>query len=381
MRHYSHLSVLAVILLAALFSACDGNKGFERTAPPAVPVTVYEVKSGNAVYYDEYPATVTALNQVDIRPEVSGYIKGVYFKDGQHVQNGAKLYAIDQQPYLAAYHQAVANLNIAKANLARAQDDAKRYNDLAKNDAVARQTLDHALSDLRASEMQVAAAEANVRNVQTNLRYSVIYAPFGGTIGISAVKLGSAVVAGQTLLNIVSSDDPIGVDCSVDEKEIGRFTELLQKSPAEQDSIFTIIMPDQSVYPNPGRLNVMDRAVDPETGSIRIRVSFPNPRNLLRPGMTCDLRVKSGSTNNLLIPYKAVIEQMGEYFVFVVHGNKVSQQRVRLGMNINGLVVVNEGLSEGEQIVTDGVQKLRDNSTIAALSAGAGQGIAVARPK
>jgi RND family efflux transporter MFP subunit len=381
MRQYFRLSHLTAILTAALLSACDGNKGFERAAPPAVPVTVYEVKYGNAVYYDEYPATVTALNQVDIRPEVSGYIKGIYFKDGQHVRNGAKLYAIDQQPYLAAYHQAVANLNVAKANLAKAQDDANRYRDLAKNDAVAKQTLDHALADLQASRMQVAAAEANVRNVQTNLRYSVIYAPFSGTIGISAVKLGSAVVAGQTLLNIVSSDDPMGVDCSVDEKEIGRFAELLQKNPSDQDSIFTIVMPDQSVYPSPGRLSVMDRAVDPQTGTIRIRVIFLNPGYILRPGMTCNLRVKSSSANSLLIPYKAVIEQMGEYFVFVVHGNRVAQQRVRLDLTIANLVVVKEGLREGEKIVVDGVQKLRDNSIVAVLPVGGRPGIAMARSK
>jgi RND family efflux transporter MFP subunit len=380
MKQYFRSSNLATVVVAALLSACDGNKGFEQAARPPIPVTAYQVISDNAVYYDEYPATVTALNQVDIRPEVSGYISGIYFEDGQHLRKGVKLYAIDSQQYLAAYHQAVANLNVAKANLAKAQDDANRYRDLAKNDAVAKQTLDHALADLRASKMQVAAAEANVRNVQTNLRYSVIYAPFGGTIGISAVKLGSAVVAGQTVLNIVSSDDPMGVDCSVDEKEIGRFAELLQKDPSDQDSIFSIVMPDQSVYPSPGRLSVMDRAVDPETGTIRIRVIFPNPGYILRPGMTCNLRVKSSSANSLLIPYKAVIEQMGEYFVYVIHGNKVAQQRIRLGMNIANLVVVKEGLSEGEKIVMDGVQKLRDNSAVAVLPASTGPGIA-ARPK
>ncbi len=380
MRQHIHFSTLSAILAAALLSACDGKKGLEQTAPPPVPVTVIQVQSGNAVYYEQYPATVTALNQVDIRPEVSGYITGIFFRDGQHLRKNAKLYAIDQQQYLAAYHQAVANLNVAKANLAKAQDDANRYNDLAKNDAVARQTLDHALADLRAAKMQVAAAEANVRNVQTGLRYSIITAPFNCTIGISSVKMGSAVVAGQTLLNTVSSDDPMGVDCAVDEKEIGRFAELLQKNPHDQDSIFTVVMPDQSLYATPGRLTVMDRAVNPQTGTIRIRVYFPNPNGVLRPGMTCDLRVKSGSANNLLIPYKAVIEQMGEYFVFVVHGNIVSQQRVRLGMNINDQVVVMEGLREGDQIVTDGVQKLRDNSTVAARPA-VRPGIAMGQPK
>lgn len=381
MKQHYQVSTAAAVVLATMFCACDGNKGLEHAVPPPTPVTVYQVKSGNAVYHDEYPATVTALNQVDVRSEVSGYITGIYFKDGQHVRKGAKLYAIDQRQYLAAYQQAIANLNVAKANLVKAREDGDRYSDLASHDAVAKQTLDHAKADLRAARMQVAAAEANVRNVQTNLRYSVLYAPFNCTIGISSVKMGSAVVAGQTLLNTISSDDPIGVDCSVDEKDIGRFAELLRRSPLDQDSIFTIVMPDQSIDPSPGRLSFIDRAVDPQTGTIRIRVIFPNTDNILRPGMTCDLRVKSNSSNSLLIPHKAVIEQMGEYFVFVVHGNTVSQQGVHLGMIINNLVVVKDGLREGEQIVIDGMQKLRDNSTIAAVPADTKSGIAMAGAK
>jgi RND family efflux transporter MFP subunit len=369
-------------IITILFVACNGNRGLDPSTPPPTQVAVYQVTSGNATYYDEYPATVTALNQVDIRPEVSGYITAIFFKDGQHVGKGTELYAIDQQQYKAAYDQAVANLDVAKANLAKAQEDADRYTGLAKDDAVARQTLDHAMADLRSAQMQVAAAEANVKSVETNLRYSIIYAPFDCTIGISSVKLGSAVTAGQTILNTVSSDNPMGVDCAVDEKEINRFVQLLQKNPDEQDSIFTIKLPDQSMYPVPGRLSLLDRAVDPQTGTIRIRVIFPNADRILRPGLTCDLRVKStSSTNSLLIPYRAVIEQMGEYFVYVVNGNKVSQRRVNLGMNINAMVVVKDGLQPGEQIVTDGVQKLRDNSPIVAIPAGTNPGIAMAGTK
>jgi RND family efflux transporter MFP subunit len=370
MNNYAKIAGFLVISALGL-TGCSRNKGAELKGPPPVPVTAYEVKAGNAVYYDVYPATVTALNQVEIRPEVSGYIKAIYFKDGQHLRKGEKLYEIDQQPFRAAYDQALANLNVARANLAKAQDDADRYRDLAEHDAVARQTLDHAMADLRAAKMQVAAAQANVKNVQTNLRYSVIYAPFDCTIGISQVKLGSSVTAGQTLLNTVSSINPIAVDCAVDEKLIDRFTDLLQRKPNDPDSTFSIVLPDESVYTYPGHLSVIDRSVDPQTGTIRIRVIFPNPRNVLRAGLTCDLRVRTTSgTTSVLIPYKAVTEQMGEYFVFVIHGNKVSQQRVILGMTIRDMVVVKEGLTPGEQIVTEGIQRLRDNSTIALTPAG-----------
>ena len=357
------------VLAAVFLEACNGAKGSEQKTTPAVPVALYQVTTGKTIYFDEYPASVTALNQVEIRPEVSGYITGIFFTDGQHVSKGSKLYPIDQQPYKAVYAQALANLNVARANLAKAQEDADRYDELAKQDAVARQVVDHAKTDLRSARMQVAAAEANVNSVQTNLRNSIFYAPFDGTIGISSVKLGSAVTAGQTLLNTVSSDNPMGVDCAVDEKQINRFVQLLQKNPKDQDSIFTMVLPDQSIYPFPGRLILLDRAVDPQTGTIRIRVIFPNTENLLKPGLTCNLRIKAGGVvNSLLIPYKAVVEQMGEYFVFKVNGSTVSQVRIVLGMTIDDKVVVKNGLNPGDRIVMEGVQKLRDNSLVSVIA-------------
>jgi RND family efflux transporter MFP subunit len=353
------------IIMSLVLAAC-GDKGPGQKGPPPVPVAAYEVKLGTAAYYDEYPATVTAINQVEVRSEVSGYVTDISFKDGQHISKGMKLYAIDQQQYKAAYDQAIANLNAAKSTLAKAQQDADRYRDLAKRDAVARQTLEHAQADLQSAKMQVASLEANVKNVGTNLRYSVIVAPFDGTIGISSVKLGSSVVAGQTLLNTLSSDDPMAVDCAVDEKQISRFTHLLQAGDSLQDSTFTIVLPDQTVYPYSGHLSFLDRSVNSQTGTIRIRAIFPNGKNILRAGLTCNLRVRANSSaESLLIPYKAVVEQMGEYFVYVVNNNKVSQRRIGLGQSINDMVIVKDGLQVGEQVVTEGVQKLRDNSPVA----------------
>ena len=230
--------------------------------------------------------------------------------------------------------------------------------------------------------MQVASLEANVKNVQTNLRYSVIEAPFDGTIGISSVKLGSSVVAGQTLLNTLSSDDPMAVDCAVDEKQIGRFTQLLQAGDSLRDSTFTIVLPDQTVYPAPGRISFLDRSVDSQTGTIRIRVIFPNTKNTLRAGLTCNLRVQANSSaESILIPYKAVVEQMGEYFVYVVDAGKVSQRRIGLGKSINNMVIVKDGLQVGDQIVTDGVQKLRDNSPVTVIPAGQQPSVAAAPSK
>lgn len=352
-------------ICALALSSCGGHSSAELKGPPPVPVSVYQVDTARAIYYDQYPATVFALDQVDIRPEVSGYLTNIYFKDGAHVKKGGKLYGIDPQHYQAAYDLARANLAVAKSNLAKVQQDVDRYNELAKEDAVARQTLEHAQADLRAANMQVGAAQASLKSVETDLRYSIIYAPFDCTIGISQVKVGSAVVAGQTLLNTVSSNDPIAVDCAVDEKQIPRFTQMLQSKRAEEDSVFTVVLPDGSVYPSLGNLSFLDRAVNSQTGTIRVRIVFPNPTGVLKPGLTCNLRVRATSAaNGLLFPYAAVVEQMGEYFVFVVNGNKVNQRRVRLGMRVNDMVMAQEGLQLGEKIVTEGVQKLRDNASV-----------------
>jgi RND family efflux transporter MFP subunit len=352
------------LLAAAALSAC-GAKGPEQGPPPAVAVNVSTVYEAVAMYFDEYPATVTPLNEVDIRPEVTGYITGIFFKDASHVSKGQKLYSIDQQQYEGAYQQAVANLNVAKANLFKAQQDADRYNDLAKQDAIARQILDHALADLDAAKMQVEAAKANVSSIQTSLRYSTIYAPFNGTIGISQVKLGAAVSPGQTLLNSLSSDDPMAVDIAVDQADIPRYASMLSSPSHDKDSIFSVLLPDGSVYPYPGRIFFIDRSVDPQTGTIKIRFLFPNPKNVLKPGVTTTLRVKNNAaTNSLLIPFKAIVEQLGENFVFVIQGDRAIQRKVSLGNHIRDKVIVKTGLKQGDIVATDGVQKLRDSSAV-----------------
>jgi RND family efflux transporter MFP subunit len=363
-----NFSVLfALSVSGVLFSSCgSSSKPAEAPKPPPpVPVALYTVQKGNAVYFDEYPATVVALNEVQLRPQVTGYITGIFFKDGQHVSKGQKLYTIDQQQYQASYNQAVANLNVANANLGKAQQDADRYAELLKKDAIARQTAEHAQADLQASKMQLEAAKANVASVQTNVRYSTIYAPFDGTIGISQVKMGTAVSPGQTILNTVSTDNPIAVDVAVDQKEIARFLSLQQKA-TPRDSTFSLTLPDQSVYPFPGHIVLIDRAVDAQTGTIKTRLEFPNKEKLLKSGMSCNVRVKNnGNSQSLLIPAKAVMEQMGEYFVYVVgDSNKVAQRKIQTGQVINDKIMVRSGLNENDKIVTEGVQKLRDGAVV-----------------
>ncbi|NCI46193.1 efflux RND transporter periplasmic adaptor subunit [Sediminibacterium soli] len=346
-------------------AACGGAKQETPKAPPPTPVTVYEVRKERAVYFDEYPATIAALNQVDLKAQVTGYVTGVYFTDGQHVRKGQKLYDIDRQQYQASYDQAVANLNVAKSNLAKIQQDADRYTDLLKQDAIAKQRVDYALADLQSAKMQVAAAQANVSRLSNDIRFAAIYAPFDGTIGISQAKAGTLVTANQNVLNTVSTDNPMAVDIFVDQKEIPRFTQLFRNPGGAGDSTFTLLLPGNIPYRSTGHISLLDRAVDPQTGTIRTRLVFPN-NGQLKPGMSTSVQVRNNQAGEfLLTPNKALVEQMGEFFVFVLtDSSKVTQKKVTTGARIGDKVIVKDGLQPGEKVVTEGVQKLKEGTVV-----------------
>ena len=367
--NYKRLYLFLPVLCAIIIASCGGDKKSEtmqqQQAQAAIPVTIQEVKTSDAVYYDEYPATIAALDEIKLTAQVSGYVTGIFFKDGSKVHKGQKLYSIDAEVYRANYEQSVANLQVQESNLLKAQKDADRYHELDKHDAIAKQQVDYADAALEAAKKLVAASKANVAAVGSNIRFATISAPFTGTIGISQVKVGTAVVAGQTVLNTVSTNTPIAVDFTVDQKDIYRFLQLQQSGSNVKDSIFTIALGDD-IYPYPGKISLIDRAVDPQTGTIKTRLVFPNDKGMLKPGMNATVRVKnSASLKSTIIPYKAVTEQLGEFFVYVVgDSNKVSQQKVQLGTQIGSNVIIKNGLDEGQKIVVQGVQNLHQGSVV-----------------
>lgn len=346
-------------------AACGSKQQQQQGPPPAVPVTVADVKGSNVVYYDEYPGTVVALNQTELRAQVTGYITGIYFKDGDKVSKGQKLYSIDQQLYSANYQQAIANLQVYETNLVKAQKDADRYHELDKKDAIAKQQVDYADAALEAAKKQVEAARANVNAVKSNVGFATITAPFNGTIGISQVRSGTSVVAGQTVLNTISTDNPMAADFSVDQRAYYRFADLQQLGKKVTDSTFSLAF-GSDVYPNHGTIGVIDRAVDPQTGTIKIRLIFPNDKKMLKAGMSTTVRVlHNASETTIAIPYKAVTEQLGEYFVYVVgDSNKVTQQKILPGRQVGTDIIVQQGLKEGDKIVIQGVQNLREGAVI-----------------
>ncbi|NLU91786.1 efflux RND transporter periplasmic adaptor subunit [Chitinophaga sp. Ak27] len=357
-----------IVLISAAtilgFAACKGPGQKGAPVIPPTPVNVIAATEAPAVYYDKYPATVVALNQVELRSQVSGFITGIFFKEGEIVQKGKVLYEIDRRKYEAAYLQAQANVASSRASFERAKKDDDRYQRLADQDAVARQIVDNAKATLETSRSQLAAAEANLAAVRTDLDYSLIKAPFTGRIGISQVKLGAQVSPGSTLLNSISSENPIAVDFVVNENDIARFA-ALQGNAATSDSTFRLQLSNGAEYTHGGKILAIDRGVDNQTGTIRVRIEFNNPDDQLKDGMSCVLRVLNDqSGHRLVIPYKAITEQMGEYFVFVAGDSTATQKKVHLGPKIGDRIVIMDGIQSGEKVIVEGFQRLRDGGKI-----------------
>ena len=383
-----------VVMLASVFGclvlyACRSDTKKEQKAS-AAPVDLYTVTNAEVSYYDRYPSTVQALSQVSIVSNVTGYVAAILAPDGSKVHKGQVLYRIDESIYKAAYDQARANLKVAKGNEIQAKQDADRYVYLNSYHAVAKQLYDHAVIALDNAKSQTKAAEEAVKTAKTNLDFATIRAPFDGTVGFSQVRLGNVANAGQTVLNTISTNNPMAVDFIVNEKQLAHFEALQNGKAAMPDSLFTLLMPDNSLYPLTGKISVIDRAVDPQTGSVRIRLIFPNPKGYLKVGMSCVVRVHNQDNGpQMVIPGKAVVEQMGEYFVYVAKDTVIAhkgdgtregkapadptdnrpqlhaiQRKVKLGQTIGANVIVASGINDGDRIVVDGLQAIHDGALI-----------------
>ena len=359
----------ALMISSALFwQSCGSEEGAQQQqggAPGdrAVPVTTTAVQKEIVSGVKTYPASVVPLQEANLLAEVSGYVTKIYVTDGSTVRQGQPLYEIDRIRYQAAVDQAKANLEIAKSNLQRVEKDLTRYQTLADQDAIAKQTLDYAFTDVSNQKAQVQAAQAALTTAQTNLERSTIRAPFSGAVGISQVRTGALVSPGTTLLNTISAIDPIAVEFQISEKEISEFAAYQSgKSSTE----ISVTLPDRSAYSHMGKIATMDRAVDPTTGRLKIRASFSNPQNDLRAGMNLTMNVKSTSaTEQLIIPFKSVQDQLGVYNVYVVNDSSQAELRpVELGLKLDDKVVVNTGLNAGDKIIVDGILNVRSGAKV-----------------
>jgi membrane fusion protein (multidrug efflux system) len=381
--------------------ACFSCQHKQTPPAPPVPVNLITATAQRVLYYDRYPATTIALKQVGLYAQVTGYITSINFTEGTHVQKGQLLYKLDERLYQASVDQARANLRVDSGNLLQQQQDADRYVYLAKHNAVATQLVDHQLISLQNAKDSVMAAQQLLKTALTNLTYSNIYAPFDGTIGISQVRVGNLVSPGTTLINTISTDDPMAVDFYINEAQLPHFEDLQMHKQAQIDSLFTIILPNGQIYPSLGKIAIIDRAVDPQTGTIDVRLAFPNPQFVLRPGMSAVVRVHNqDAAPQIVVPSRAVVEQMGEYFLYLARdtvldthpadsaaGNKdgdptakkgadtvatpklrAFEVKVQLGQTIGPNVIIKSGIHVGDRIVVDGVQSIHEGSIINASS-------------
>ena len=346
--------------------------GCKQTGPPAATppeVLVTDVVQKDVPIYTEWVGTTVGFVNAQVRPRVQGYLLKQDYKDGAQVAADQLLFEIDDRQYKAALDQALGDLAQQRANLRKNQLDVARYTPLAKKGAVSTEELDNAVQATRASEAQVQAAEAAVENARLNVGWTKVYSPIVGIAGIAPVQVGDLVTP-STLLTTVSQLDPMKVTFPISEREYLRFADRIkehrEKGRAKDEPDLQLILADGTTYPLPGNFYVTERQVEQQTGTIQTQALFPNPDDLLRPGLYAKVRAPTVTVHGaVLVPERAVQEIQGVYQVAVVGSdNKVALRTVKVGEQVGGLWVIDEGLKPGDRVVTQGLQKVKDGIVV-----------------
>jgi membrane fusion protein (multidrug efflux system) len=366
--------ILAAAAIVALSAACG-----EKAAPPPPPppeVYVTDVVQKDVPVYLELVGQTLGFQDIDVRARVEGVLESMDFREGSFVREGALLYTIDRKPLLATQAAAKASQATAEANLSKANNDVTRYTPLAAKQAVSQQELDDAKSRQEAARSELEAAKAAVDKATLDLGYTRVTAPIGGLVGTTHVKPGNLVGRGEnTLLTTISQIDPILFRVGVTEADYLRVARRDPSRAGQAPSAggIQLTLSDGSIYPQTGKVGIVDRAVDPTTGTLGIQIEFPNPEQILRPGQYGRARVllenKAGA---LLVPQRAVQELQNLYSVAVVEGNKVSFRNVKVGPRVDSLWVIEDGVKPGDKVVVEGLQRITDGATVEAKPAPAG---------
>lgn len=365
-------TVLAVLMMAAGLSvAC------EKPAPPVVPPTevyVTDVVQRDVPVYLELVGQTQGFQDVEIRARVEGFLETVNFREGSVIRKGALLYEIDRKPLEAALAAAKAELATSEARLQKTKNDVARYTPLAAKQAVSQQELDNALAARDAATSQVEAAKAAVDKATLDLSYTRITSPIDGLVGTTLVKPGNLVGRGEsTLLTTISQIDPILFHVAVTEADYLRYSKRQASGAGKGQSPggIPLTLSDGTEYAHTGRVNLVDRAVDPTTGTLGIQLEYPNPDLLLRPGQYGRARLLLETTAAaLLVPQRAVQELQSIYSVAVVDAsNKVTFRTVKVGQRVGSLWVIAEGVKQGEKVVVEGLQRIQDGMTVVAKPA------------
>jgi len=363
---------LALVLLAA----CGPG---EPPAPPPVDVVVAPVEQRDVPVVSEWLGTTEGQVDAEIRAQVTGIILARKYLEGTVVAEGDLLFQIDPRPYRAAYDQARGELARAEASLGKSELDVARYTPLVAEGAVSRQELDNALQARDAGRAAVEASRAAVEAARINLEFTDVRSPISGIAGVANAQVGDLVApADRDPLTRVSQVDPIRVAFPVSEREYLKFADRFRLAVQEKQfrgdsGGLELVLTDGSVWPHRGRGVPAGLGVDPKTGTILARGEFPNPDQVLRPGLYARVRVVTDEIKGaLVVPQRAVAEIQGTYQIAVVGpDDKVSMRVVEMGPRYESGWVVQKGLQPGERVVVEGIQKVRDGVQVAPRTAAA----------
>ncbi len=361
--------LVASLLLLLAITACGRGNVHAAETPTAPEVSVTPVIQQDVPVFSEWVATMDGYVNAQIRPQVSGYIIKQEYKEGSLVRKGQVLFEIDPRPFKAALDRAKGDLAQAQAQLGKSILDVERDTPLAEARAIARSQLDNEIQAKRGAQAAIESNKAAVEQAELNLEWTKVTSLVDGIAGIAQVQIGN-LVGPNSVLTSVSQVDPIKAYFPISEHEYV----LAQRSSAASDkhaigffgNSLELILTDGSLHPQKGKILLADRQVDSTTGTIRIVGAFPNPGNILRPGQYGRVRVETNIKNGaLLVPQSAVAQSQGSYQVAVVGSDhKVSMRTVKPGGTVGTLWVIDDGLKPGEQVVVEGLQRLKEGTAV-----------------
>ncbi|WP_292757057.1 efflux RND transporter periplasmic adaptor subunit [Methylophaga sp. UBA2689] len=373
-RHFLSVKTLMLISLLSLnLAACQSSDSEDspQNAQQAAPkVDVVSLIPQTVTIKTELPARTVAFRQAEVRPQVNGIIENRLFEEGADVKSGQQLYQIDEAPFQAALQMAKAELASARANIQSTKARAERFKGLIDNKAISQQDYDDAQAAYLQAQAEVAVAQANIQTAEINLRYTKVNAPIDGRIGRSNITEGALVTAQQeSPLTTITQIDPIYVDISQASKEVLRLRrQLLSGRIAEEDAAqVKLKLEDGSTYQHQGELQFSEVNVNESTGSLVMRAKFPNPEGLLLPGMYVKTVINEGTMPDaILVPHKAVMfSREGTASVMLVNDENIVEQRpIEVRQSIDHNWLVSDGLSGGEKVVVEGLQKIAVDSAV-----------------
>ncbi|GAB6267261.1 MAG: efflux RND transporter periplasmic adaptor subunit [Smithella sp.] len=364
-------SITVAIIFAAGFIVSGCGKKNTGGHPPTPEVAVITIKTEAVVTTTELTGRTSANLVAEVRPQVGGIIQKRLFTEGSDVQAGQVLYQIDPATYQAALDNARAGLARSEANLSAIRLKADRLRELLVDKAVSRQDYDDAASALKQTQADIQYWKANVNTARINLKYTTITAPISGRIGRSNVTEGALVTAHQPLaLATIQKMDPMYVDVTQSTSDILKLRRQLQEGQLSKNGAaqqVRLILDDNSEYPWKGKLQFQDVTVDPTTGSVVLRMAFPNPKGMLLPGMFVRAIIQEGIHKNaMFVPQQAVFrDPKGNPLTFVVDQNgKVEQRSLTLDRAIGDAWLVSSGLAQGERVIVEGMQKVKPGISV-----------------